>query len=492
VVVLNGRIREERMTDSGPVGTDMSRPDSLPTAGIVASSGKGPDASWLRERLAQCIWREDEPAGHVVDVRIRQKRQSRNGTTALCAVDLSGSDGRRVEQLYLLHQMPAEALDTEAPLAFAEATVVPRLGRAVTLVPEANLLLVAFPNDRQMRLVTEASLQEWLNLRATTLANDGRRGPRWQLQESSFEVLRYAPGQRLTMRCKGRFVSERGFELPFGYIAKQFRKAKWARTLHQNLVALDRHLAKAATVRVPKPIALDEELGLVLMEELPGRDLKRALPDLDVLEAMSGAGALLAAFHQVPRRVPETISVRKEIEEVQHSAKRIERFFPAAIPRLAACLSRCLATEWTDEVPTVLLHGAFRPKHVWVHAGKLALIDIDGIRMGHPAYDLGHFLSSLYYLETQGHLDAAQRRAAARRFMEGYSTHAPWQLRPAAVLWFFAALLMHKQARKYVMHLHDDRAEKVDRVLRLAEHALETCQNVQGDTPLDVIWSVLD
>ncbi len=456
------------------------------------SSAEGPDTAWLRDRLSHCIWRDDEAVGRVVDVRIKQKRQSRNGTTSLCAVGLNSSDGQPVEQLYLLHQVSAGTLKAEAQLVQAEATIVPPLGRAVTIVPEANILLVAFPNDRQMRLVTDAALRRWLNARATSLANQGGRGPRWMLQDSSFEVLRYAPGQRLTMRCKGTFATGAGVERPFGFIVKQFRKSKAAKALYQNLVALDRYLARAATVRLPRPVAFDEETGLVVMEELPGIDMKHALPELDLAEAMRAAGDILAGFHQVPRRVDETVSVRKELEEVRHAAKRIERFFPTAIPRLAGCLSRCLTAQWTDDVPTVLLHGAYRPKHVWVSNGQLALIDVDGIRMGHPAYDIGHFLSALYYLEMQGHYDAEGRRTATRQFIQGYSARAPWQLRPQGVLWFFAALLVHKQARKYVMHLHDDRAEKIDRVLRLAERALTACEDLHPKAPLDAIWDVLD
>jgi len=455
-------------------------------------SGDAPDSAWLRDRLAHSIWRDDEVAGRVVDVRIRQKRQSRNGTTALCAVGLSRSDEEPIEQLYLLHQVSPDTLKSEAQILSAEATIIPTLGRAVTVVPEANMLLVAFPNDRNMRLVTDAALKNWLNMRATSLANQGGRGPRWQLKESVCEVLRYAPGNRLTMRCRGVFVTGGGCERPFGYIVKQFRKSKAAKALYQNLVALDRNLAKSTTVKLPRPIAFDEDTGLVVMEELPGIDMKHSLPDLDLTEAMRSAGALLAGLHQVPRRVSETVSVRKELEEVRHSAKRIEKFFPDAIPRLSTCLSRCLTAEWTDDVPTVLLHGAYRPKHVWVTNGRLALIDLDGIRMGHPAYDIGHFMSALFYLEMQGHFDVEARRTATRQFIEGYSERAPWKLKPAGVLWFFAALLVHKQARKYVMHLHDDRAEKIDRVLRLAERALTACEELHPRASIDAIWDVLD
>jgi aminoglycoside phosphotransferase (APT) family kinase protein len=459
---------------------------------LESPSGEIPDAAWLKDRLASCIWRDDESAGRVIDFRVRQKRQSRHGTTTFCALDLSGADGRTVEQLYLLHQMGVEDFDTETESHVADATIVPALGRAVTAIPEAGLLLVAFPNDPKMRLVTEESLRAWLSRRATTLANRGRRGPRWRLAESFVDVLRYAPGQRLTVRCRGCFVATGGAEQPFGLIAKQFRKRKGAEELYGNLVALDRHASMTGAVRLPRPVALDKESGLVVMEEMPGTDLKRALGSVDLMKTMQAAGAILAAFHQAPRRVSASVTVLKELDEVRHAAQSIERFFPTAIPRLQACLSRCLAAQWSDDVPTVLLHGAYRPKHVWVHEGQLALIDVDGIRMGHPAYDIGHFLSALYYLETQGHFSASDRRGAARRFIEGYVASAPWRLRPAGVLWFVAALLVHKQARKYVMHLHDDRAEKVDRVLKLSERALAACEGLGPEAPLDAIWDILD
>jgi aminoglycoside phosphotransferase (APT) family kinase protein len=144
-------------------------------------------------------------------------------------------------------------------------------------------------------------------------------------------------------------------------------------------------------------------------------------------------------------------------------SKKIEKYSPTAAPRLSACFARCLAVRWTDNAPKVLLHGAFRPKHVFVHDGRLAMIDIDGMCVGHPAHDIAHFLSALYYDEAEELLSAGDRSLAVGRFLEGYSARAPWQLQSAAVLWCTAALLGYKQARKYVMHVHENREEKVDR-----------------------------
>jgi aminoglycoside phosphotransferase (APT) family kinase protein len=281
---------------------------------------------------------------------------------------------------------------------------------------------------------------------------------------------------------------------PFAFVVKQYREAQQAKALHRNLTALDRHVSARRGsldgIRLPRPVAFDQGTGVVVMEELPGKDLMRALGEVDLSRTMWEAGEMLGSLHQSPRVVREHVSVREKLNDVRQAAGRIERLFGTRLPRLINCLARCLSVGWTDDMPEVLLHGAFRPKHVFVHDGRLALIDVDGLRVGHPAHDIGHFLSALYYMEAQELLSAADRHTATRRFLEGYSAHTPWRLSPAAVLWCTAALLVHKQARKYVVHLHEDREEKVDRVLKLAEKALAACENC-GAASLDVIWSVL-
>jgi aminoglycoside phosphotransferase (APT) family kinase protein len=147
--------------------------------------------------------------------------------------------------------------------------------------------------------------------------------------------------------------------------------------------------------------------------------------------------------------------------------------------------------RWPDDHLQVLLHGAFRPKHVFVHDGTLAMIDVDGMSVGHPAHDIAHFLSALYYHEAEQLLSPGDRALAVGRFLDGYAARAPWTLQPGAVLWSTAMLLVHKQARKFVMHLHDNREEKVDRALTLAEKALAACADLRDGACLEVVRDVL-
>ena len=455
-----------------------------------------PATEWLREHLARRIWRVGETPAHVAEVHVWQRRQSWGGTTALYTVAFTGCDDTSVEQLYIGYEFPPAVLDAEYRSAVSNATIAPALGRAVTLIPEAHLLLVAFPNDRRMRALDEESLRAAVDRLATVLANNrGHRGPAWRVKEANVDILRYVPGQRLTLRCRGGFVADSGMEQPFTFIAKQYRERKVAQRLHRDISALYKYVSRSHGAWLPRPMAFDAETGLVVMEDLPGKDLMAALGEVDLSKTMWAVGQMLVALHQAPHVVRRSLSVPETLEEVRHAVEKIESLLPIGLARRAMSLIWRLAARRrdvdADDAPKVLLHGAFRPKHVFVHDGRLAMIDMDGMGVGHPAHDLGHFLSALYYLEAQEMLNAADRSVAVGHFLQGYAAAAPWRLQPAAVLWCTAASLVHKQVRKYVVHLHEDRADKVERVLALAEKALAACDGLRSGAPLDLVRSVL-
>src|SRR5947199_134051 len=82
-------------------------------------------------------------------------------------------------------------------------------------VPEANLVLVAFPNDRRMNLMTERDLRAWLAARANDLPIDGCPAQGRTLTEARIQILRYVPGQRLTLRARGFIEGEHEARYPF-------------------------------------------------------------------------------------------------------------------------------------------------------------------------------------------------------------------------------------------------------------------------------------
>jgi aminoglycoside phosphotransferase (APT) family kinase protein len=448
------------------------------------------DPDWLASRLSRYLWRDDETPGTVARVQIRLSRQTDDAVTALYHVGLERPDGGAIEQMYTGYHVPAERLDATAQSLAKKATRLPAVGRPLVVIPEGSLVLLAFPNDRRLSLLGSEELTAWLSERVKVLVNGSANGTTWRVADAGVTVLRYVPEKRLTMRCRARVENDHGEAHELAFIAKQFRNEARAATVYGNLEAFGNG-PTAALVRVPRALAFDGPRGLVLMEDLPGQELKRALPSIDAERALRNLGRLMALFHKSPARVPATVSTRGELVDVIEAAQTIADAIPVMRPRLRACISKLRSLRGNDRDPAVLLHGACRLKHVFIHQGRLALVDLDGLAVGPAAYDLGNFLSSLYYLEEQERFDAPERLSYSRSFLSGYAVTTSQRIRPSTVMWFLAAILIHKQAGKYVTHLHEDRDHKVDRMITLAEAALARCEEVSPDLPVAAMWRLL-
>jgi hypothetical protein len=118
----------------------------------------------------------------------------------------------------------------------------------------------------------------------------------------------------------------------------------------------------------------------------------------------------------------------------------------------------------------VPIHGAFRFTQLLSYRDRLALVDFDGFKKGHPMCDAGGFVAHLFYLMAKGELEPEPARAAVARFLDAYATGAACA--PAALQWYTAMILAGKHAQKCVKRLKDDGDAKIRILLGLAEDLL--------------------
>lgn len=461
---------------------------------------------WLKDHLPYHLWHEGENPGEIVELVIRQAWDTKKKTTVLYELSLRGDDDRIQQQIYVGYQPKEKSLVEEYQALLNQANTRPPLGRAVSLVTEANLILVAFPNDRKMRLLSENELQAWVGEHLSHISGNQLDGHTWQILETKLEVLRYIPDKRFTIRCWVLAEGSNGVKREFSFIGKQFSDATKARNLYRNLVSLrsvragkqvgllaitNRQVESNKAVRVPCDIALDKTRALVVMEDLPGLNLKDILGEVNLQRVMPAVGELLTRFHRVKKVVPTQVSRKSELQEVRSTLDIISTALPPMRPSPEKLFEKFRNLSWLNDVPSVLLHGSYRLNHLLLHNDELALLDLDSLRMGHPGYDLANFLSSLYYFEIQGQMNASTRKDISRFFLEGYARTTPWNIPPITVLWYLASLLINKQAHKYVTHFHEDQKSKVGQVLALAGSALERAVHMPNDVMLDGLWRVL-
>lgn len=465
--------------------------------------------AWLKQYLPVYLWREHETPEEILALQVLQVWWDEKRTVILYRFCFRSHEGREREHLYVGYLVAADRLAEEYKSALKRAKLQPAAGRAATVVPEANLILLAFPNDRKLRLFSERELRHWLKVkwRAQRRALPKRAAwKKWKIRSAHSEVLRYVPDKRFTMRCHIRLQHKEGMTQEVSVIAKQLTDGKKAKKLYQSLITLQaawnscgrltpaRLLAlreMPTPVRFPRALAWDQERAVVFLENLPGRNLEQVLSEVDLTQTFRAAGEMLAVFHSAPKRVRKRVSRTSEIKETRSAIREIAEAFPAWRERLRVLTSALKALAWQDETPEVLLHGTFRLNHIFIHEGELALLDLDSMRMGHPAYDLANFLSALYYFEAQGRLSPAQREEIANAFLAGYAAKTAHRISPATLLWFFISLLLNKQANKYLNHNHLDREEKLERMLALAEAAAALSRSLQEEVTLATLGARL-
>lgn len=203
------------------------------------------------------------------------------------------------------------------------------------------------------------------------------------------EVVSYRPGRRAVLRAQ---LADRAV----------FLKVLQPRRSGE-IVARHQHLLSAG---VPVPAVLAHHEGLIVLAELPGRPLSRAIVEEGV-EACS-AGDLVALLDRLPASL-YTVPVRAPwTDSAAFYAGIVGSSVPALGPRLDTLVGAIQGGLATVERrvglhPHDVVHGDFYEAQVFVEGGRVVgLLDIDTVGPGRRADDLACLLAHLSVLADYG------------------------------------------------------------------------------------------
>ncbi len=462
------------------------------------ATGANPES--LMDRLGSDLWEEDETPWTIRRIEVMKTWELADRSTVLYQVHFALEEMTR-KQMYVGHvARRTELLDLHREVL--ESTLIqPKIGKAVVILEDANLVLVAFPNDRKMSLIAVEDFKEWLPTHLEEISQ-GRLCGNWEVVDGRIKMLKYAPGKRYTARCDFRLRSISSGDLEdVSFVSKQVADERKASLLQDTLESLGRiwgpatgsHLDRTNLegVRVPAVLGTFSEKAALLIEFIKGKDLKRALPDLDPDKVLPFAGKVLASFHKTDHQVKKRMQRADVLDEVQVAAAATAESLPRHRVKLLSLVDELSEVSREPEDRSVLLHGSYRLNHLFVHPKGLTLLDLDSVCMGHPAFDLGNFLSSNYYLEAQGRFEKEEHKTIQKLFLQGYAEESEFTVDPKTVLWYLASLLVKKQALKYVKHAHVGSFLKVAAVLKIAEEVLRVRNQICGTESLTDLGEML-
>jgi hypothetical protein len=217
---------------------------------------------------------------------------------------------------------------------------------------------------------------------------------------TAIEVLAHKRGQRCTIRYT---FDDRSL------VGKVYRRT----------VLASRVGGWIRAVGEPEPLAVVDELGLLIRPYVAGRDLRHALDT----PAIGAAADRIAALHAAPP--PPAVKAKPLAHELDKLDRWCEEVDAAGV--LVGAL-HALAHRLAPAAPT-LIHRDFYYANVLWDGSRVWLLDFDELGVGDPAFDVGHFLAHLEVLayRTTGRFDA--NADAAARFLAAYPPLDPDHVR---------------------------------------------------------------
>jgi hypothetical protein len=369
--------------------------------------------------------------------------------------------GRRAVQLYGARSGPGVA-SLHQTLRDSPSTPVP-LGPPFVHLPEAGMVLFAFPNDPELpglaSCLTREAVQECL-----------RNAPHLEPREAAafaWTPLAYHPGRGCTLRFTVRGA---GTPHELDLVAKTHKGKRLAKTF-ETMQRLWRSRPPPSAPWAPaRPLCYDVERRLLWQEALPGAGFWDLHPELDVAAVFRRMAGAAADLHRC-----EFAPVSKRLESLRdEGGDLLGRAYPELGRRHARILRELARTRASlPRTPVVSLHGDLHPGQFRLHAGRVGLLDLDRARRGDPASDLGRFASHVWLQAVRRGIEPESFRAPLAAFYEEYARRAPaWNgMRP--VLWHVATELVGRRIHKLLEHLSDRPDEKVAAILSLAEEHVE-------------------
>lgn len=312
--------------------------------------------------------------------------------------ELDGPDAPAREELF---GASAHIGEREKDLYVAEQTLVMTDG-------DINVRVWRYPHDPWLPMLPQVCYPDVVG---RTLRDLGvALGPDPQAP-IAIDVVSYRPGRRAVLRA-----SQGG--------AAVFLKVMQP---HRSGEIVDRH-QRLLGAGVPVPEVLAHHDGLVVLRELPGRPLSRAVVDEGVRacsadDLVALLDRLPASLYPLPLRPPWT-------DSVEFYAGIVASSVPALGPRLdglvRAIREGLAALERRMDVrPHDVVHGDFYEAQVFVQDGRVVgLLDIDTVGPGRRSDDLACLLAHLSVLADYGNAGRIDR-AMQQRVEEAITT---WQV----------------------------------------------------------------
>ncbi len=337
-------------------------------------------------------------------------------------------------------------------------------GRRVRHIPELDVILWRFPDDPELRSLTELMDPETVrhHLPAQSLSSIMGSQP---FRVLDIEIVNYRP----EIRCTNRYqVVSRRHDHPFTIFGKTYREGEGRHLIGRWEYFWDRSLREPDSMAVARPLGYTPAVNTLWQLGVEGTPLQQVLDESNFSHYLAATAKGLATLHNsgIPGLVAH--SPEDHLTEVRKKLQKLS----AAIPHLAGTLGNIARhLEQTaprrSDIPFRPIHWDFHVHQLLAFKGKLVFCDLDELVIGDPLQDMANFIVDLHFRN----FDPQFVQLVSAELCHAYRRHVPWDV-PAERLAWHACIQFVNKAYRHYLRFAPGFEQTVEQIIRLAEGEL--------------------
>ena len=357
--------------------------------------------------------------------------------------------------------------------ALTPELIQPPIGKAVIQIPDLEMVIWQFPNDRKLGSIPKLLNQQCLQDELLPAAIDSARGAAWTICQVAPHLVHYVPEHTCTVRVDVtvQHVTTGTHETLqlFGKTYYDDAGAQVYQSMQQ--LWLD-HEQNGVAPEIAQPLSYLPQHRMLWQAGLPGSPLlDHAIDSPYFLNLVGQAAAAVARLHQARLTCDRVAGVETWLTTLNAMRRLLPGVNSTWKNRLDALIDElCQQGTTIPPQPTVTLHGDLHLQNILEHNGTVSLIDLDNLSQGPPGCDLGSLIAGLIYYGLITGLSEERIQQVASTFWTVYQEHAPWPLSEATLHWFIAVALINERVFRCVSRLKAGRLDIVEALIQQAEH----------------------
>jgi thiamine kinase-like enzyme len=392
--------------------------------------------------------------------------------------------GEQGEQIVCGRAFPAGQSTSQWDKATARPLVQPRFGPPLIHLPDLDMVLWSFPNDRKINNLP--SVIDAVHSTPTFFPNwlAAYLGREWHIGATTSQVMHYVGEHTCTVRISVELYqpspeARRTITL-FGKTYYDGEGTQTDRVMQQ---LWESEARQSGRLKMAQPLAYDEPLKTLWQLGIEGTTLESyAAQDQGLIPLLNEAAGAVATLHTTPLSHIPLVTIEDLLEKLDRVTAMLMLYRPSCRSVLVSLANR-LRDQATliPAYPMATLHGDLHLKNLFLTEGTIALIDLDNVCAGPSCWDLGSFFAGLQTWGMTKDLSASQSTDHILAFLAAYHQFVPWKIEEPVVAWYTALALVIERSFRCITRLKDSQVGLLDQLLHLANEISKTRSLTVGD-----------